>query len=267
MIGLTETQRDALDNLSSTELGLIDGITAGTVTASKAVAVDANKDVSAFRNVTVTNLDAGASGTAGTVDIFPTTASKGKASISVTDQTGDTTVSIVVGAMAAARTITLPDPGAAANILTSAGVGGVQLSVPSAQFDATSGTTGTTLTNVAGLTANVLAAGTYAFKAYLSGTATANSGAKFAIGGTATATSIRVTGVHYNNATANAHTTATALSTAVGAATAVLTDATIEGVIVVNAAGTLTVMAAQNASHADTTSVYTTSYFEVKRIA
>lgn len=92
--------------------------TPGTVEASKGVVVDSNKDIAAFRNVTVTNLDAGASGTAGTVDVFPTTASKGKLAISCTDQTGDTTVSLVVGAMAGATTVTLRDPGAAASILT-----------------------------------------------------------------------------------------------------------------------------------------------------
>lgn len=100
--------------LSEAEISKLDGITAGTVTASKAVVVDSNKDIGDFRNVDVVNLDAGASGTAGSVDIFPTTASKGKASLSVTNQTGDTTVSLVVGAMAAARTITVPDPLAAA---------------------------------------------------------------------------------------------------------------------------------------------------------
>jgi hypothetical protein len=92
--------------------------TAGTVTASKAVVVDSNKDAGDFRNLDVVNLDAGASGTAGTVDIFPSTAASGKLSMSVTDQTGDTTVSYVVGAMAAARTITLADPLADADVLT-----------------------------------------------------------------------------------------------------------------------------------------------------
>lgn len=91
--------------------------TKGTVTASELLAPDANKDLGDFRNLDCTNLDAGASGTAGTVDVFPSTASKGKLSISCTDQTGDTTVSLVAGAMAAARTITIPDPLAAANVM------------------------------------------------------------------------------------------------------------------------------------------------------
>lgn len=89
----------------------------GTVTASEVVSVDANKDVGDFRNLDAVNIDAGASGTAGTVDVFPSTASKGKLAISCTDQTGDTTVSLVAGAMAAARTITIPDPLAAANVM------------------------------------------------------------------------------------------------------------------------------------------------------
>lgn len=105
------------DKLTATESLLLDGITNGTVTASKAVVVDANKDIGDFRNVDAVNVDAGASGTAGSVDIFPTTASKGKLAITCTSQTGDTTVSLVAGAMAAARTITIPDPLAAANVM------------------------------------------------------------------------------------------------------------------------------------------------------
>lgn len=85
------------------------GVTAGTVAASKAVVVDSNKDAAAFRTVGVVNLDAGSSGVAGTVDVFPTTASKGKLAISCTDQTGDTTAALVMGAQAAARTYTIAD--------------------------------------------------------------------------------------------------------------------------------------------------------------
>lgn len=42
--------------LNATELGFTDGVTAGTVLASKAVVVDANKDVAALRNVTAATL-------------------------------------------------------------------------------------------------------------------------------------------------------------------------------------------------------------------
>lgn len=283
MLNLSETQRDALDNLSGTELTFIDGITAGTATASKALVLGAAKEIATITSATITtltsttgnittvnatNIDAGASGTAGTVDIFPTTASKGKLAISVTDQTGNTTVGLVAGAMGQATTLTIADPGAStANILTSKGVGAVLSARCTTQFDAVTGTTGATLTDVVGLTVDVLAAGVYAFDVYIAGTATANSGAKFAIGGTATATSISYTGAHNNGTTPNARTTTTTKGNAVGAATAVLTDATISGTIVVNAAGTLTVQAAQNAAHADTTSVYVNSHMVLTRIA
>ena len=45
--------------ISEAELEMLDGITAGTVAASKAVVVDANKDIASFRNITLTGeLDA-----------------------------------------------------------------------------------------------------------------------------------------------------------------------------------------------------------------
>lgn len=117
-VGAAATAIAAAATISAAEFGYIDGVTAGTAVADKAVVIDSNKDVATLRNVTVTNLDAGASGTAGTVDVFPATASRGKLAITCTNQTGDTEVSLVVGAMAAARTVTLRDPGAAASLLT-----------------------------------------------------------------------------------------------------------------------------------------------------
>lgn len=41
-------------SLSATELNVLDGVTAGTVTASKAAVVDSNKDIADFRNVGLT---------------------------------------------------------------------------------------------------------------------------------------------------------------------------------------------------------------------
>ena len=50
--------RDLADYISTgvsdTELDVLDGVTAGTVTASKALVVDANKDVASLRNITAT---------------------------------------------------------------------------------------------------------------------------------------------------------------------------------------------------------------------
>lgn len=104
-------------DLDATELGYLNSTTAGTVAASKAVVVDANKDIGEFRNVVGVNFDAGKSGAAGTVDIFPTTGSKGKLAISAADNAGDTTTAIVKGAQAGARTYTIPDALASAMFL------------------------------------------------------------------------------------------------------------------------------------------------------
>ena len=55
--GVTSTaaELNILDGVTSTaaELNLVDGITAGTVSASKAVIVDSNKDLTGFRNLTI----------------------------------------------------------------------------------------------------------------------------------------------------------------------------------------------------------------------
>jgi len=147
----------AIDGLtaSATELNVLDGVTGGTVTASKGVVVNATKDIGDFRNLDCQNLDAGASGTVGTVDVFPTTASKGKLAITCTDQTGDTTVSLVAGAMAAARTITLRDPGAAASILTTTDATAAATTATAAEITTACDQSEQVLTPGAGITAGV----------------------------------------------------------------------------------------------------------------
>ena len=52
----TTAELNILDGVTSTasELNLVDGITAGTVSASKAVIADSNKDISGFRNLSIT---------------------------------------------------------------------------------------------------------------------------------------------------------------------------------------------------------------------
>ena len=55
---------------TAAEINLLDGVTGGTVAASKAVVVDANKDIASFRNVTLTGeLDAATLDISGDVDI------------------------------------------------------------------------------------------------------------------------------------------------------------------------------------------------------
>ena len=59
--------------LTEAELEMLDGITAGTVAASKAVVVDSNKDIASFRNVTLTGeLDAATLDVSGAIDVAGT---------------------------------------------------------------------------------------------------------------------------------------------------------------------------------------------------
>ena len=90
--GVTSTtaELNILDGVTSTaaELNLVDGITAGTVAASKAVIVDSNKDVTGFRNVTLTGeLDAATLDISGDADIDGTT------NLDVVDIDGQLTIS------------------------------------------------------------------------------------------------------------------------------------------------------------------------------
>lgn len=135
------------------------------------------------------------------------------------------------------------------------------------QFDAVTGTTGTTLTNIVGLTGFTLtAAGVYRFDMFLNGVATANSGHKigFALT-TATLTSINA-GALALLASTMAYTQSTTSTALHGATTATL-GLRISGRMIVNAGGTLAVQAAQNAAHADTTSVYVGSWLTLTRIS
>lgn len=112
--------------LDSTELGFLDGVVAGTAAASKALVLNSSSGISTITSATITtltsttanvptvnttNIDAGASGTAGSVDVFPSTASKGKTTITATDNSGNTTTTINTAAQAGSRTLTVPDGG------------------------------------------------------------------------------------------------------------------------------------------------------------
>ena len=93
-------------NVTSTaaELNLVDGITAGTVSASKAVIADSNKDVTGFRNVTLTGeLDAGSLDVSGDADIDGTLEAD---AITIGGVTLAETISDTVGAMVTSNTET-----------------------------------------------------------------------------------------------------------------------------------------------------------------
>ena len=84
--------------LAEAELEMLDGITAGTVAASKAVVVDANKDAASFRNITLTGeLDAATLDISGDIDI------DGTANLDNTDIDGTLNTSGVVTSQTSAN--------------------------------------------------------------------------------------------------------------------------------------------------------------------
>ena len=89
---------------TAAELNLVDGITAGTVSASLAVIADSNKDVTGFRNITLTGeLDAGSLDISGDADIDGTLEAD---AITIGGVTLAETISDTVGAMVSSNTET-----------------------------------------------------------------------------------------------------------------------------------------------------------------
>lgn len=133
----------------------------------------------------------------------------------------------------------------------------------STQFDST----GTTLTNITGLTVNVTAGKSYQFRVDARTTSNIAGGIKFAMAGTATATAI-VYDARCTDTTAIAIGTArgTAMATTVANVTAVTAAyCTIDGLITVNAAGTLTTQFANNVA-TGTSSVLVGSTYHVVEV-
>jgi hypothetical protein len=124
----------------------------------------------------------------------------------------------------------------------------------------------TTLADVTGLSISVLAGGVYAFEAVLQINASAVGGYKFAIGGTATATSLLARIVANNVLTAVLNSVVTTLGTAVGAVAGTDVFVRIFGTIVVANAGTLTIQFAQNVA-SGASSVLANSAFQVQVVA
>lgn len=69
----------------------------------------------------ITNLDLGSSGVAGSLDVFPSTSSTGKITLSATANSGDTTTTITNAAQGGARTYTIPEAGASASFVMTQG--------------------------------------------------------------------------------------------------------------------------------------------------
>ena len=133
------------------------------------------------------------------------------------------------------------------------------------QFDKTADTA---LANITGLSVSVAAGNTYQFRAVMFVTGDAVGGQKYAIAGTATATAIVYEVMTVSNS-ANAiviSSKQTALGGSVGQAGSTDDFTAIEGLITVNAAGTLTVQFAQNAANG-TSSVLVGSHMLVHKVA
>lgn len=218
------------------------------------------------------------SATLGGTSVDITTASTGTGITATATQVITNNTGIFVGA---GSTSFLPVQMATGPVLSTARAGGIEYTTPqlfftndglqrqeliqsqqsrvSIQYDNTT----TTLGNVTGLTATVVAGKIYRFRAILFTSSNVAGGVKAAISGTATATTIIYDGVTQNTTTTS-QSRSTALGTAVGAVTAV-TAATvkIEGFIVVNAAGTLTVQLAANVA-TGTTSALVGSNFVIQ---
>ena len=131
------------------------------------------------------------------------------------------------------------------------------------QFDKT---TDTTLANITGLTFNVEAGKTYSFEANLFVDGGSGAGAKYAIAGTATATTVIYNVRSVSDGTPPVEVIqqrATALGTGLGDNQSGSLFTKLKGTIIVNGAGTITVQFAQNTSNANTSSVLVGSYFHL----
>lgn len=139
------------------------------------------------------------------------------------------------------------------------------IAVVTTQFDKTSSTALADITF--DRTFNVSASRTYSFEFEGYTTSNVAGGVKFAIGGTATATAIIYEALVDDAAVLAAQTRTTTLGNAVGGITAV-TNAKVKitGTITVNAAGTLTVQFAQNASNGTASSVLVGSIFTITKV-
>lgn len=143
-------------------------------------------------------------------------------------------------------------------------------SVSTTQFDAVTGTTGATLTNVVGLVSDTLRAATqYKFRIHLAGTATTNCGLKVGLkqNNGLTLTQMEATSQGFTAAAAaTQHSTSTTDAASLFASTTAVIKCVIEGTFTVGVAGTIQLQAAQNAAHADTTSVYVGSFMTLEEV-
>jgi hypothetical protein len=118
----------AADSAGDTVTTITNASQAGarTYTIPDAGASTANFALDAYTNVftatqQINTLNIGASGTVGSLNLFSTTASKGKWNFAPVDNTGNTTMTITNTAQSGAWTYTIPDAGASASFVMTQG--------------------------------------------------------------------------------------------------------------------------------------------------
>jgi cytoskeletal protein CcmA (bactofilin family) len=100
-------------DINENDLESIDGITAGTVSASKAAIVDTNKDITGFRNITLTGeLDAGSLDVSGDVDVDGTLETDALSIASTTVTATATEINKLDGVTATTTELNYTDTGA-----------------------------------------------------------------------------------------------------------------------------------------------------------
>lgn len=126
----------------------------------------------------------------------------------------------------------------------------------------------TTLANVTGMVANLVAGATYAIEGYLAVTNNNTGGIKLNLGGgTVTATNFMLDTWIYNTTTLTGESNITALSSNMVAAAIAATAVQFSGSITVNAAGTLQLQAAQDVSNSTALTIANGSFIVLTRIA
>lgn len=153
----------------------------------------------------------------------------------------------------------------AAGVETAGSIRNSGAAICTVQHDAA---TDVTLNTISGMSVNLVSGRYYAIEAVLFGTSTANGGVKLGTGGTATATATRIqTDIYADGTMADATSDqVTALGTLIGVTAIAMTRIVVQGYIRVNAGGTFTFTFAQNASHADTSSIYVGSWMRLTDI-
>lgn len=146
----------------------------------------------------------------------------------------------------------------------------VDFSQCTTEFDVDSGGTADTLTNVTGMITDILEPGTYEVEIDITCTSTANSGLKMGLkfGTAAMLTSIDVTSMAFTASGVGVARATTATDAAsIQASTAAIIKCIVKGRLVVAKAGTLQLQAAQNASHADNTTIRVGSFMKFTKRA